>query len=353
MTNVYQLARQPRRLDALAPYDRHRSSNDVLVSYRDTIEPINSRILTTYLPSLTRYGMIHHGELNLDRLLEAQQFHGTSRRWFRSAMLDTLDTLITSLSRNIDRSETTSLELSTFLEDSLHENYIGRIADHRHGLVYQRFYCLSQIASFAKSERIQSVLTQFVTKYGGKIVQNETEMAVFDWCWLIVQNFKDADRVGALREIILKRPQILEDIRDVHHRNPSWQTQRVYEVVQDMLDRLYENEDAVLSRGRSLQRRGPPVQRYYSLSPPHRRGEQSRMEVYDRSYSGPMVPRALDHLSRRALSQRGDNNRLRRIEAKIDVLGDVVVHVSDNQRRQEMASRRAREIWSDSDDSRF
>jgi hypothetical protein len=94
------------------------------------------RILNTYLPALADYSISRYDTVNLNRIAFQNPYYN-KQSWFRDTMLDTLDTLVRSLARNIDRSEATNLELTSFLEGSLRDLYSGRLPHHQHALTYR------------------------------------------------------------------------------------------------------------------------------------------------------------------------------------------------------------------------
>lgn len=342
------------------------TGRDVYISGGEVNLPVNVRILATYLPNLvTVYGGTFATAIDLNALVfRHPQLHLSNRH--RESMLDTLEVVIRSLSRNVDRSEATSLELTTWLEKSL------RAGQTSFRVTFARFTTLAYLAKLTISTRIFALLSQFFVKHASTLFAEEgfgTDYAVLEWSMCIVMYFSAAERVGCIKELIENRHHILQDLRTASKRRPELDIRLLVRVVEDVIARMavsqnqrprvsrWHTSDAVDFRGRERHRNisldsDDDVYQFR----PTRQTSQSPL----RRRRSSAVPRGfgpddlLSHdkqlvMRRRARSQDNDGayQLLRRLEDRIEDLEEAVTFVAAKRLNMDGFDVRRKEPWDD------
>ena len=326
--------------------------SDIPVSAGEHTIRVNTQILLAYLPAIASFtfdsGIINQDGIDLNVITFRHPQHRLPHQ-YKETMLDALEVLLKSLAMNVDKSESTSLELTNWLEKSVSSRL--EIRNRRTARAHMRFHCLAFIGQIYRSPRIQALVSQFFVKQCRRLISDEDdEVMILRWCHTIVACLNSAERVGCLRELIMNRDDVLRDLRVALRHRGHGGGEEVLRAVQEVLVRMslmrqmhqtrdHDDFDLYNIRGRQSQRGGtnwaiddlnrPRLSRHISDSPPQWRGAMqpwgntrgSDLDLTLRSLQ--IRPR------RRAMSQEnfGDHERLKRLERRLHEVEDAVTFV--------------------------
>ena len=339
------------RAAGLQHYRPRSLNHDLPVTAGEHTISINSRVLLTYLPALSSLtfdvGTLNRNAIDLNRLTFQNSSMRLAQR-FHETMLDALETLVKSLATNVERSEATTLELTNWLEESLRRI---ESRERRNARTYLRFTCLAFLGRLYRSERILALTSQFFVKHCDRLVGEEDEEMVLNWCSTIVSHLGPAERVGCLREVIVTRDDVMRDLRVALRYRGDRSGEIVLRAVQEVIARMsmmrqtrrtghYDDLDAYELRGRQRQRRFADwdgnldmyrSNRHLSDSP-HRR--RRTLQPWDDLHNGGGLEVGLRSLGiqdrRRSWSQDDSSSRqrLQQLERRIQDVEDAVTFVA-------------------------
>ena len=319
----------------LDPFPSYLGGGDVLVRISPHIgEQVDNRILRTYLPGIFRNAIRHGyaGTYDLRPFLHRSNAVSEGLVSHRS-LKRTFAMLLRSLARNVGSSEGPNVDLIEMLEIAYanDQQYPQRTPFCFHH-TYQRWVCLSEIATHFHSRRICNVLCQFFIKHGRHIANMERSNALLFWAYAILNSdLLEADIISCLREILVGRPTFLEEAGHYAMRGGSSAALQVFENLREIMTRMDAPSYDTIERGRSfLRRRG--LARPYSYSPlnmGHGRLSRVRMPfgaLTSHHYPSGVMGRYSSRPVTSTLMRRHENHehRLRQLENNMDALQNVV-----------------------------
>jgi hypothetical protein len=241
--------------------------------------------------------------------------------------------LLRSLAQNVGSSEGPSVDLIEMLEIAYanDQQYPQRTPHHFHQ-TYQRWVCLSEIATCFHSRRIRSVLCQFFVKHGRHIANVERPHALLFWAHAILNSdLPETDIISCLREILMGRPTFLEEAGHYAMRDGGSAALQLFENLREIMTRMDTPSYDTVERGRGFLRRRALARRYSNSPLSMSYGLSRRARMPFGALTSRRLPRGvMGRYSSRPLSsalmrrQENYEYRLRRLERKIDVLQNTV-----------------------------
>jgi hypothetical protein len=220
------------------------------------VEVVERRTIQAYLPGLMRYPSTHHhGIINMNHHLRR---FTTIRRGFVAPrfMRRAIIILIRSIASNTGSSESTNIDLMSFLERTTHRpRSFGN--QMYFGTTYQFFAAFAQLSECCHSIRIANVLQQFFSKYGAHIAENEDSYAMFEWARAILHSgMSEVAMILCFREILTVRPDFDTEMKEVIYRLATPEAITIYRSMRAILRNMDDRDFQPVERGRGLIHRG-------------------------------------------------------------------------------------------------
>jgi hypothetical protein len=244
----------------LDPLGRRLSGQDVAIKLPNSrTELVDRRILQTYLPVFQRMeiGLTYDGVIDLTPFLN-KSWALKGGKVSRAVMLQTFRALLQSLSRNVGTSEATSIDLSEILEETFYEDRNIPSRHYTFPHTYQQFVCFAEIGARCHSTRINCVIHQFFIKFGREIATTESVAGLLGWTTTIIRScMHEREIVSCLREIIISRPEFLNELSCIMAYNRSPRLMEVLYNLMQIANRIQGGQmDTSLARGQGVFQRG-------------------------------------------------------------------------------------------------
>jgi hypothetical protein len=242
--------------DGLEPVTPFYGQPEFEVIIGPIVEVVECRTIQAYLPGLMRYASTNYnGIINMNhhmRRFQSVRRHYVAPRFMRRAIL----TLMRSIARNTGPSESTNIDLISFLERTTH--HPRRFGNQMYfGTTYQLFAAFAELSEYCHSTRIANVLQQFFSKYGAQIAESEDSYALFEWARAILDSgMSEAAMLLCFREILTVRPDFEEDMREVIYHLGTTEAMIIWRSLRALLRNMDDRDFEPVERGRGLLRRG-------------------------------------------------------------------------------------------------